>query len=56
MREAMPCQDAGAPGGLASSFVKKTGTDRISRGHDTPGVWKCDHARIIAVCDVDLRP
>lgn len=29
------------------------GTGRISRGHDMPGVWKFDTARIIAVCDLD---
>lgn len=31
------------------------GTGRISRDHDMPGVWKYDHARIIAVCDVDSK-
>src|SRR5688572_11034400 len=29
------------------------GTGRISRGHDMPGVWKHDHAQIVAVCDLD---
>src|SRR5688572_13039432 len=29
------------------------GTGRISRGHDLPGLWKHDAARIMAVCDVD---
>jgi predicted dehydrogenase len=29
------------------------GTGRISRGHDMPGVWKFDTARIVAVCDLD---
>lgn len=29
------------------------GTGRISRGHDMPGVWKYDHAQIVAVCDLD---
>jgi predicted dehydrogenase len=29
------------------------GTGRISRGHDLPGVWKFDTARIVAVCDLD---
>ncbi|HEU4551340.1 MAG TPA: Gfo/Idh/MocA family oxidoreductase [Chitinophaga sp.] len=29
------------------------GNGRISRGHDMPGVWKYDQARIIAVCDLD---
>ena len=31
------------------------GVGRISRGHDLPGVWKYDSARIVAVCDVDAR-
>jgi predicted dehydrogenase len=31
------------------------GTGRISRGHDMPGVWKYDRARIVAVCDVDAH-
>lgn len=31
------------------------GTGRISRGHDMPGVWKYDNARIIAVCDLDSK-
>ena len=29
------------------------GNGRISRGHDMPGVWKFDTARIVAVCDLD---
>ena len=29
------------------------GNGRISRGHDMPGVWKFDTARIMAVCDLD---
>jgi predicted dehydrogenase len=31
------------------------GTGRISRGHDLPGVWKYDTARIMAVCDLDKK-
>jgi len=31
------------------------GTGRISRGHDMPGVWKYDQARIMAVCDLDAN-
>jgi len=31
------------------------GTGRISRGHDMPGVWQYDNARIMAVCDVDSK-
>jgi predicted dehydrogenase len=29
------------------------GNGRIGRGHDIPGVWKYDFAKIVAVCDVD---
>lgn len=35
--------------------VGAIGTGRISRTHDMPGVWKHDHARIVAVCDLDRR-
>jgi predicted dehydrogenase len=35
--------------------VGAIGTGRISRGHDLPGIWKHDQARIIAVCDLDSR-
>ncbi len=35
--------------------VGAIGTGRISRGHDMPGVWKYDTARIMAVCDLDRR-
>src|SRR5271157_4022976 len=31
------------------------GVGRISRGHDLPGIWKYDQARIIAVCDLDSK-
>ncbi len=31
------------------------GTGRISQGHDMPGVWKYNDARIVAVCDVDSK-
>jgi predicted dehydrogenase len=33
--------------------VGAIGTGRISRGHDLPGIWKHDIARIMAVCDLD---
>src|SRR5580698_1920447 len=29
------------------------GVGRISRGHDLPGIWQFDGARIMAVCDLD---
>jgi predicted dehydrogenase len=35
--------------------VGAIGTGRISRGHDMPGVWQYDRARIVAVCDVDAH-
>src|SRR5512143_1181210 len=35
--------------------VGAIGTGRISRVHDLPGVWKYDHARIVAVCDLDSK-
>jgi predicted dehydrogenase len=31
------------------------GTGRISRGHDMPGIWQYDSARIMAVCDLDSK-
>src|ERR1039457_4024330 len=33
--------------------VGAIGVGRISRGHDLPGIWKYDGARIVAVCDLD---
>ncbi len=42
---------ASAPGNRIS--VGAIGTGRISRGHDMPGIWRNERARIIAVCDVD---
>src|SRR5436190_8952654 len=35
--------------------VGAIGTGRISRGHDLPGIWQHDMARIMAVCDLDSR-
>jgi predicted dehydrogenase len=35
--------------------VGAIGTGRISRTHDMPGVWKHEHARIVAVCDLDSK-
>jgi predicted dehydrogenase len=42
-----------APGNRIN--IGAIGTGRISRGHDLPGVWKHDVARVIAVCDLDSR-
>src|ERR1035438_625393 len=33
--------------------VGAIGAGRISRGHDLPGIWQFDQARIMAVCDLD---
>jgi predicted dehydrogenase len=35
--------------------VGAIGTGRISRGHDLPGIWRHEHARIMAVCDLDRK-
>jgi predicted dehydrogenase len=35
--------------------VGAIGTGRISRGHDLPGIWKFDTARVVAVCDLDSK-
>jgi predicted dehydrogenase len=35
--------------------VGAIGTGRISRGHDLPGVWRYESARIMAVCDLDSK-
>src|SRR6201995_3020978 len=32
--------------------VGAIGVGRISRGHDLPGIWQFDGARIMAVCDL----
>ena len=42
-----------APGNRVN--VGAIGTGRISRGHDLPGIWRHDVARIMAVCDLDSR-
>jgi predicted dehydrogenase len=42
-----------APGNRIN--VGAIGVGRISRGHDMPGVWKYDSARIAAVCDLDAQ-
>jgi len=44
---------AAAPGNRIN--VGAIGTGRISRGHDIPGVWKHDTARIVAVSDLDSK-
>src|SRR3954469_20024913 len=44
---------ANAPGNRIN--IGAIGNGRISRGHDLPGLWKFDAARIMAVCDLDAR-
>src|SRR4030095_7253789 len=35
--------------------VGAIGNGRISRGHDLPGIWRYDDARVTAVCDIDSK-
>ena len=35
--------------------VGAIGTGRISRGHDLPGIWQHDMAKVMAACDLDRR-
>jgi predicted dehydrogenase len=35
--------------------VGAIGTGRISRGHDLPGIWQHEVARVMAVCDLDSK-
>jgi predicted dehydrogenase len=44
---------ANAPGNRIN--IGAIGTGRISRGHDLPGLWRYDTARIVAVCDLDSQ-
>ncbi len=44
---------ANAPGNRIN--IGAIGTGRISRGHDLPGLWRYDTARIMAACDLDSR-
>src|SRR6476620_7459408 len=44
---------ANSPGNRIN--IGAIGNGRISRGHDLPGLWKFDAARIRAVCDLDAR-
>ena len=42
---------ANSPGNRIN--IGAIGNGRISRGHDLPGLWKHDSARIMAACDLD---
>ena len=51
----MPSSVFGAASPSNRINVGAIGTGRISRGHDLPGIWKHDSARIMAVCDLDSK-
>ena len=51
----VPASVFGAAAPSNQITVGAIGTGRISRGHDMPGIWRNDRARIIAVCDVDSK-
>ena len=44
---------AASPGNRIN--VGAIGAGRISRGHDMPGIWKHQSARIVAACDLDSK-
>src|SRR5688500_8873204 len=44
---------AASPGNRIN--IGAIGCGRISRGHDLPGLWKHESARIMAVCDLDSK-
>ena len=50
-RSCRPCWVRRVPA-IASTSVRSA-VGRISRGHDLPGLWKHESARIMAVCDLD---
>ncbi len=45
----------GAYGPSNQINIGAIGVGRISRGHDLPGTWRFDQARIMAVCDLDAN-
>jgi predicted dehydrogenase len=49
----VPSSVFGAASPSSRLNIGAIGNGRISRGHDMPGVWKFDTARIVAVCDLD---
>ncbi len=51
----VPASVLGAAAPSKRINVGAIGNGRISRGHDMPGIWKHDAARIVAVCDLDRR-
>ena len=51
----VPASVFGATAPSKQITVGAIGTGRISRGHDLPGIWQHDLARIVAACDLDSR-
>jgi hypothetical protein len=51
----VPASVLGATSPSKRINVGAIGTGRISRGHDMPGIWQHDIARITAVCDLDSK-
>ena len=51
----VPSSVLGAAAPSNRTNIGAIGTGRISRGHDMPGIWKHDTARIMAVCDLDSK-
>jgi predicted dehydrogenase len=51
----VPASVCGATSPSNRINVGAIGNGRISRGHDLPGIWQHDIARVMAVCDLDHR-
>jgi len=51
----VPASVLGAASPANRINIGAIGNGRISRGHDLPGLWKYDTARIMAVCDLDSK-
>ncbi|HTZ59488.1 MAG TPA: Gfo/Idh/MocA family oxidoreductase [Acidobacteriaceae bacterium] len=51
----VPCSVFGQNAPSNRINIGAIGVGRISRGHDLPGIWQFDQARIIAVCDLDAK-
>jgi predicted dehydrogenase len=51
----VPASVRGAASPANRINIGAIGNGRISRGHDLPGLWKHDAARIMAVCDLDAH-
>jgi predicted dehydrogenase len=51
----VPASILGAASPANRINIGAIGNGRISRGHDLPGIWKHEAARIMAVCDLDAH-